>query len=334
MSIEEARQTGNKAMAFLADNHLEPTPLNYKFAYHYIQGDSDIITREIDYHVENGIRLSQQIINEIIIKDAASLNDKEWQLEAQSDAIEGFISNVVRLSDKTKNQTHSMGTDIAREAGLIAAGAQGEELMNAVTRIIENAKTAERNLTSAGNQIERLQRDLAEAKNNANLDELTGIPNRRTARTHLGELTEKNSSFSIGIIDIDHFKRVNDNWGHAVGDRAIKLVASALQEALTPAIVARWGGEEFLVIAEMPADKLAEQIRFAKTDLAKRRVKVRETNEPLGAITFSSGVVCAKDREVDEAIDIADELLYQAKRTGRNRVICEGDLVEDMAQAA
>lgn len=334
MSIEEARQTGMKAMSFLSDNQLEPTPLNYKFAYHYIRGDSDLITREIDYHVENGIRLNQQIIDEIIIKDAANLDDKEWKLEAQAEAIEGFISNVVRLSDKAKSQTSCMGIDIARDANLIAQGAQGEDLMSAVARIIENAKTAERNLTSASNQIERLQRDLAEAKNSASMDELTGIPNRRTARTHLGELTEQNSSFSVGIIDIDHFKRVNDNWGHAVGDRAIKLVASALEEALAPAIVARWGGEEFLVIAEIPAEKLAEQIRLAKTELAKRRVKVRETNEPLGALTFSSGVVCAKDREVDEAIDIADELLYQAKRSGRNRVICEGDHVEEMAKAA
>jgi len=127
--------------------------------------------------------------------------------------------------------------------------------------------------------------------------------------------------YCTAIIDIDHFKVINDTYGHAVGDRALKLVANALTEALAPWPVSRWGGEEFLVIAETPdAGRLAEKVTIAKNALADRNLKLRETDEPMGAITFSAGVAVNVDTS-DETLCRADNALYEAKKSGRNKVL-------------
>ena len=128
-----------------------------------------------------------------------------------------------------------------------------------IRRIVDRAAEAERELSNASNRIDRLQRDLDEARNKALVDELTGIPNRRATRATIQDLEIRKVRYCLSIIDIDHFKAVNDTYGHVVGDRALKLVAEALTTSLAPWPVARWGGEEFLVIAEIPdAEKLAD----------------------------------------------------------------------------
>ena len=106
-----------------------------------------------------------------------------------------------------------------------------------------------------------------------------------------------------------------------MGDRALKLVADALTEGLAPWPVARWGGEEFLVIAETPdAQRVCEKVVLAKDALADRNLKLRETDEPMGPITFSAGVA-ANVGDSEETLRRADNALYEAKKTGRNKVM-------------
>ncbi|MAS84724.1 MAG: GGDEF domain-containing protein, partial [Erythrobacteraceae bacterium] len=153
------------------------------------------------------------------------------------------------------------------------------------------------------------------------VDELTGIANRRATRAIIQDLEIRKVRYCAAIIDIDHFKEINDTYGHAVGDRALKLVADALTEALAPWPVARWGGEEFLVIAETPdAERVREKVAIAKDELADRNLKLRETDEPMGAITFSAGVA-VNVGDSDETLRRADNALYEAKKTGRNKVL-------------
>ena len=225
------------------------------------------------------------------------------------------------LARETKRQADGVGRDIAEESQAIREGAQGEDLKGAIRRIIDRAATAERELSTASSRIDRLQRDLEEARNKALVDELTGIPNRRATRAMIQDLEIRKVRYCTAIIDIDHFKVINDTYGHAVGDRALKLVANALTEALAPWPVSRWGGEEFLVIAETPdAGRLAEKVTIAKNALADRNLKLRETDEPMGAITFSAGVAVNVDTS-DETLCRADNALYEAKKSGRNKVL-------------
>jgi diguanylate cyclase len=126
------------------------------------------------------------------------------------------------------------------------------------------------------------------------------------------------------IADIDHFKRVNDSYGHLVGDQVIRALAQVLQNCVKGRdIAARWGGEEFIVLLpETPGEgavMLAEQFRtaFGKTRI-KRGGKQQELND---TVTISIGVAqIGKGEQLEHAVDRADTALYQAKNGGRNCV--------------
>jgi two-component system cell cycle response regulator len=181
---------------------------------------------------------------------------------------------------------------------------------------------------SAAVRVKRLQDELRER--NAELDEIsrmdvvTGLPNRRHLLEHLQAETaaarRRDEPFGLLMIDVDHFKKVNDEWGHESGDAVLRIVAARLASACRQEDVAgRWGGEEFVVVA--PASDLE-----GATALAERvRSFVAQSPIPVGAsgaitVTVSVGVVTGVD-DVDELLRRADEALYEAKQTGRNRVV-------------
>lgn len=312
---------GREVLAFLSGNLLDPTPLNYRFGYLYLTRSSKVVVEETDGYIDNGLRLKQETIVEIIGKHASASDDPEERIAARDEAVEMFLTAAGELARETKRQADGVGRDIAEESQVIREGAQGDDLKGAIRRIVDRAAEAERELSTASSRIDRLQRDLDEARNKALVDELTGIPNRRATRSTIQDLEIRKVRYCAAIIDIDHFKAINDTYGHAVGDRALKLVAEGLTEALAPWPVSRWGGEEFLVVAETPdADKLAEKVILAKDALADRNLKLRETDEPMGAITFSAGISVNLDTS-EATLKRADDALYEAKKAGRNKVL-------------
>jgi diguanylate cyclase (GGDEF)-like protein/PAS domain S-box-containing protein len=152
------------------------------------------------------------------------------------------------------------------------------------------------------------------------IDALTGIPNRRAAETALRTEKERmkraGTPLSVAVLDIDHFKRVNDDFGHATGDEVLRLVAGTLAaNARITDTVARWGGEEFLAILPVP-------LTGARTFCERARSAVEKLRCPLvDKVTVSVGVAeVALGETPADAIARADEQLYEAKRAGRNRV--------------
>jgi diguanylate cyclase (GGDEF)-like protein len=155
----------------------------------------------------------------------------------------------------------------------------------------------------------------------ADRDHLTGVLNRaafyRKAAAYCAD-----GPASVLLIDIDHFKAINDGYGHAAGDCALRLVASTLQAALRPDdLLGRVGGEEFaILLAEMPlplALAIAERARGAIAGLSKRTA-----DGSLITLSISVGVAqFAAGTSLDAALDRADAAMYSAKRSGRNRVM-------------
>lgn len=154
-------------------------------------------------------------------------------------------------------------------------------------------------------------------------DGLTGILNRRAIEKKLKEEVSRSqrhgSLFSIIMFDVDHFKKVNDRYGHNAGDEVLKKVSTCVAELIrTTDHVGRWGGEEFLVItAETPLKEtlvLAERIREAIADLR---------YDSAAPVTVSLGIAqYAPDESGEELVKRADSALYQAKEGGRNKICC------------
>jgi diguanylate cyclase (GGDEF)-like protein len=163
---------------------------------------------------------------------------------------------------------------------------------------------------------------IATYRSRAERDGLTGLYNRR-ALDEMAAIPDP-AGGAVIFCDIDHFKRVNDTYGHAVGDRVIKAVAQTLKDHCAGNMVARIGGEEFVVLFPGLEPEAAGQILDDARDmLGARHFKLRETDQPLGRVTFSGGVARGRHADGTPALQRADALLYAAKNGGRNQVFCE-----------
>lgn|GEM_PF-635026 len=159
----------------------------------------------------------------------------------------------------------------------------------------------------------------------ATTDDLTGLKNRRFLNTFLKyqwHATKRSSEDAVIILfDIDHFKKINDVYGHNVGDVALKKFASCLEEEARAAdIVGRWGGEEFLVILTHCKEDEAELYLYrAMKKLKERAVKI---DQQMFIMTASAGFCpLSKAQSPEDAISKADKALYRAKNNGRNQFI-------------
>ena len=205
---------------------------------------------------------------------------------------------------------------------------------------VKRLKDTEKKLTSLGNRINDITKEADEVKKKAEklaqeslLDTLTGVNNRKAYDIRITEtiagLKRYNVPASLMICDIDCFKRVNDTYGHKVGDLALKKFAALLSEKLRATdFVARYGGEEFTVILpHIPLDKAKAAGESVRAYINKSIFSYKE-NEIL--LTVSIGVsTFRKDDTAGLVFERADRALYLAKHSGRNVVKTEEDVLED-----
>jgi len=189
----------------------------------------------------------------------------------------------------------------------------------------EEMLNARRQTEEAETRIRLLENELGEVSELIYQDHLTGALNRRgmeEAFTREFARAERGRSpLSIAMLDVDHFKKLNDAYGHETGDQALVHLITVVKEILRPSdIVARYGGEEFIVIfPETDRDASVKIMTRLQRELTKRFFL--QGNEKI-LITFSAGVAQRAGEETADAMIMrADAALYRAKQTGRNRVL-------------
>jgi len=224
-------------------------------------------------------------------------------------------------------------------ANKLATDMNADELQRLASKLLTETKqmqeanqNLEHKLKVSQKDISSLKRDLDTARRETMLDALTKIANRKSFDQRLKQefdsFEQSGNNFCLLMMDIDHFKAFNDNYGHQTGDQVLRLVAVTLKSNIKGRDhAARYGGEEFAAILPdtdlRGARLIAEKIR--KAVHAKELLK-RSTNQKLGRITISIGAAQVhKDESIHQLIERADECLYTAKREGRNQVVCETD---------
>ncbi len=313
-----------KPLEFLARHRLAATPQNYTLAYVALSDPGSPIGRAVAEIIAEGYRIKQDEADHIL--EAHGTTTFFGAYERKNGELSAHLRHqtikIGELASSAADATGALARELSEEATTLSGG--GADSTSIVARMIEHSLQAQARLTAAMDEVKTLREELEAARNDAQRDELTGLANRRAIDAHLAELAEKGEPRVIALCDIDHFKSVNDRYGHGVGDRVIKLVASTLEDACTAQFVGRWGGEEFIVI--MPSSDIAaviKRLNQARQTLADTKFKLRETDEPMGLISFSGGVALAvggKQANVT-ALQRADKALYRAKDEGRNCIL-------------
>lgn len=158
----------------------------------------------------------------------------------------------------------------------------------------------------------------------ATIDPLTGVFNRRGLQVHLDMLAERQTVGALALVDLDHFKMINDQLGHHTGDRVLHDFARTLVAVVRRTdMVARWGGEEFLIYFPGATEAVAQAVLMRIAERLRTTPLARLGDRPL---TFSAGTTAVSRATFDEAMRRADLALYEAKRRGRARILSNAEL--------
>ena len=201
-------------------------------------------------------------------------------------------------------------------------------LLGALAVLLQFEREQLKLLDKVSKRDEQLQASLIELEHLATTDVLTGLPNRRSffarAQTEFTRSNRYDRPLSLVMIDVDHFKDVNDQYGHIVGDEALRHISEIIKSCIRESdMVARYGGEEFVLILPETdpegAHFIAERVR---TEIEASRLLINPTTEL--CITVSLGIACTSPEnqipDIDKLLQEADDAMYRAKTNGRNCV--------------
>ena len=257
------------------------------------------------------------------------------------DALKLLINRMLSELGELGQHTGRFHESVGRYADTIEKADSLESLAGVVREMVEESRTVQSLVSQAQGRLEsehakavglservaELEGELRRLSEEVSTDQLTQIANRRglmqafdaeRARMERGQ-----TELSIGLLDVDNFKRLNDELGHAAGDTALKSLAAVVSKALRPTdLVARYGGEEFVVLLPDTPVQEGEQILTRLQRSLSGGLFMHEERQVF--VTFSAGVTLYRQGEpIEAALERADEALYEAKRTGKNRT-CVG----------
>lgn len=330
--------------AFLADHRLSPEPAHYAFAHQVLSDPAGPLAKSVARLTDGGVRLRRQDIVDLggtVIsgRPIECADDRRERSVAappdpmrEADAVIARTEQQMSSFSATVRSIHAQTSDFGRDLAASAAamrhadpGAALDHITQLTGAMIERVHDAERRLAAAERETDTLRQALDEARGTAREDALTELANRRAFDEACAALPG-DTLVVIALCDIDHFKRVNDQFGHAVGDRVLRAVGQTLAAESNGALVARYGGEEFaFLMTDVDLDSAVAVIDRARSAVAAKRFRSRDTDAPIGTITISAGIAAGRASNACGSLYAqADAALYRAKASGRNQVLCAG----------
>ena len=312
-----------------------PYPSAYEVWYAYAAGSNDAVREEIEALLETsgtiGLYELQQIHQAHLIKSGEGNSAQE----KAGNLIQNELDAVLKLVHQYMKSNEEYSGSLDAKAECLPSIEKPGQVLEVLGQLIEEnnkmrsetAKLAD-NLEQSRSQMQEMQNELTRARKNEMRDPVTALGNRRWFDTSLKREMEKaeksGDPLCLAMLDIDHFKQINDSFGHPVGDQVLKFFGSLLIKNFKGRdICARYGGEEFAIILPNTnlnqARTVAESLRrqFEKTQL-----QISRTKQPIGTVTVSIGISCQEKGDTPNSLlKRADTMLYTAKKTGRNRTV-------------
>ncbi|MFT3850841.1 MAG: GGDEF domain-containing protein [Propionivibrio sp.] len=331
-TIEQSAEYLRLALPLMSRQAAALHPVSYGIWYEYVAGFNKPLRKAIDELTRDGKVLDEVMTSELFRTHIAELDEqtahrvatgfRKVMAEVSQDAADAG-EHASRFGNALEQWSEDLGND-----GTAAVAESGINLLLSGTREMQGAiATLQRRLDASRAEIERLQREVNQAREAALADELTGLTNRRgfdlALAARLAEEDGQTDGTCLLLADIDHFKRVNDTYGHLVGDKVLRAVAQILKASVKGKdTAARFGGEEFVVLLPDTsiegAQALAEKLRRT---IERSRIRRSDNQQEIAQITVSFGIAshCAGESASD-FVSRVDNALYLSKRLGRNRV--------------
>ncbi len=330
-SKDSAEEYLRLALQTMGKLDVPPNPINYAVFYEYVSGKNSTLSAAIDELIREGrpftTEVGQDLYQRFVTVDglgqlietqnalrqimAENLNDlaaADQELTRYEDSVKGHVD---RFEDGLEPEAM---TDILRK------------IVSQTGTLLNSNQALQKQLNDSRQKTIVLGQELEKAREQATIDVLTGLANRKALATafEAAVSTVPQVENCIMMIDIDHFKKVNDTYGHVVGDGVLRLTADALLLCCKGKdTVSRYGGEEFAIL--LPETSLSDAVKLAENIrqvIGRRHFVKSDTKESIGRITVSIGVARHwSGDDLTALIERADRALYRAKEGGRNRVI-------------
>lgn len=329
--IAKASEYLRLAISLLSKHRIPPSPLNFRLGYDYAMGNSMALRSALDQAlgqpeaVDN--RALWDIYRHFYIQDEEVLDKMRQELRQIIVNVQGELSRSggnLAVYARTLTQFAEI-LDSETTPGVMSAKVQ--EVLHDTHSMEATQLQLESSMSVILSEVESLRRELEQIKEESLTDSLTGISNRKAFDSALEnaihQAREHKTPMCVALADIDHFKQFNDTYGHLVGDKVLRFVASTLKSCLKGKdIAARYGGEEFAIILPETsldgAQIISEQVRKA---ISQGELKDTRNGRAYGKITISIGIGQFHWNELpNDLIQRTDQALYLAKERGRNRV--------------
>ncbi|HUI62556.1 MAG TPA: GGDEF domain-containing protein [Steroidobacteraceae bacterium] len=310
-------------------------PLSYALWYEHCAGMNPELSRVLDDRLTTNNALSEADVwrlyaQHIAARDMEAFERLQQQLRT---LLEDTARSAATASEQAAEFSESLQTHAKRLSEPLPPAALLEvvgDMLKATQKMQAATSDLSSRLRVRTHEVNSLTESLRRAQSEALLDSLTGLKNRRGLERAVEDLMREPAGLvgsALLLADIDHFKVVNDTYGHVLGDKVIRAVAHVLRSSIKGRdVAARLGGEEFAVLLPQTtlsgAAAVAEQIRGT---VAQGRICRPDGNESIGQVTLSVGVAVAKAGDSLEALlERADAAMYTAKRAGRNQISLDG----------
>ena len=332
-----ATSMAGRALQLMAQHKVPATPQNFEIWFRFSLGTMPELNKTINILIANKRDFDGATNRSLFLNYVGTQADWDAQQGDLSDQLHqvlssarGFLATPLRDNSKHLRSLGSVGSqiqDVTDPRAII------QDLTGALSKAMNRATTLQAHFNASLQELDNIRNHLAAAEQRSKTDALTGLANRHALDEFLRNsqivAMESGEPLSIFLLDIDHFKSFNDEFGHQFGDEVLQLISRILRDGVRARdLTARYGGEELAGV--LPGADLrvcsavAERIRQA---ISKRQVTRRTSDKKLSSVTVSIGVAqFAPGETLASLFERCDRALYAAKHGGRNRTVTECEI--------
>jgi diguanylate cyclase len=307
------------------------TPPNYAVWYEHLAGINPALSEAMNKVLDSDDMLDDDTVEKFYMQYVSESNsDMQNLLRGEFKDLLNKLSN---SSAEAAREALNFGSSLQTHSDALKRGLGASELLALINNLSGDTgklrgsmQVLETQLKTSKQEVEKLNIEIESARVEALTDPLTSLLNRRgfeiKSRPTFADSISTNKGFCMLMLDIDHFKKVNDTYGHLFGDKVICTIANILKSKVKGQdAIGRMGGEEFAVLLPETningAFSVAEHIRQA---IENGKIRRQNSDEQIGGISISIGIAShTKGSTLEELLDQADKALYDSKQNGRNR---------------